>query len=106
MVLDASEICGVIPEEEDQSGGKLQGDHKPEYFQYKDEGCMYAQSCLVCPFPRCLYDERGGRQRLIRKRRNKRINRLFKSGRKIKELALIFKVSERTIHRVLKKGRG
>lgn len=77
-------------------------DLPPEYCHYRDEGCEYAGSCLACPFPQCLYDEPRGRQRWLKGRRNKEINRLFSSGWKIKELAMLFGVSHRTIQRAVK----
>jgi len=77
-------------------------DLPPEYCRYKDEGCEYAVSCLGCPFPQCLYDEPRGRQRWMKGLRNKEINRLFRDGRRVKELALMFGVSLRTIQRALK----
>jgi hypothetical protein len=96
------EICGDTPEETDEDISQNETDLPPEYCRYKDEGCEYAQSCLACPFPQCLYDEPRGRQRWLKELRNKEINKLFNSGWKIKELALLFGVSLRTIQRALK----
>jgi hypothetical protein len=78
-------------------------DLPPEYCRYKDEGCELAESCLNCPFPKCIYDEHGGKQRLLKRQRDREIVRLFKKGRKgVKELATIFSISQRTIQRALK----
>jgi len=77
-------------------------DLPPEYCRYRDEGCEYAASCLDCPFERCLYDEPRGRQRWLKGLRDKEINRLFGQGRGMKELALMFGVSVRTVQRALK----
>jgi hypothetical protein len=79
-------------------------DLPPEYCRYRDEGCEFAASCLACPFPQCLYDEPRGRQRWLKGLRNKEINRLFSGGWKIKELAMLFGVSQRTIQRAVKCG--
>lgn len=79
-------------------------DLPPEFCRYRDEGCEYARSCLRCPFPQCLYDEPRGRQRWMKGLRNREINRLYSGGRKIKELALMFGVSQRTIQRALKEN--
>jgi hypothetical protein len=98
----ACEICGDTPEETVEEINQNETDSPPEYCHYKDEGCEYAQSCLACPFPQCLYDEPRGRQRWLKELRNKEINKLFSSGWKIKELALLFGVSLRTIQRALK----
>ncbi len=78
-------------------------DLQPEYCRYKDEGCEYAVSCLQCPFPQCLYDEPGGRQRWLKALRNKEINRLFTGGKSVRELAPLFGVSQRTIQRAIRK---
>ena len=79
-----------------------EADLKPEYCHYRDEGCEYAKACLECPFPQCLYDEPRGRQRWMKQTRDKEIKRLFNDGKKVKELAMVFGVSQRTIQRALK----
>jgi len=77
----------------------------PEYCHYRDEGCELAASCLNCPFPECIFEQPGGKHRLLMEQRNNEIARLFKDEKKsIKELALLFKVSIRTIQRALKKS--
>ncbi|NLL90290.1 MAG: hypothetical protein GX226_04215 [Dehalococcoidales bacterium] len=77
----------------------------PEYCHYRDEGCELAASCLNCPFPECIFEQPGGKRRLLMEQRNNEIARLFKDEKKsIKELALLFKVSIRTIQRALKKS--
>ena len=80
-------------------------DLPPEYCHYKDEGCDLADSCLNCPLPRCIYDEPGGRQRWLKNWRDRKIVRLFGEGKGVKELALIFGLSQRTIQRALKGSR-
>jgi len=57
-------------------------DLPPEYCHYKDEGCELAESCLNCPFPGCIYDEHGGKQRLLKRQRDAEIVRLFKKEAK------------------------
>jgi hypothetical protein len=96
------EICGDTPEETNEEINQNETDLQPEYCHYKDEGCEYAQSCLACPFPQCLYDEPRGRQRWLKELRNKEIKKLFTGGWRIKELGLLFGVSQRTIQRALK----
>jgi AraC-like DNA-binding protein len=77
-------------------------DLPPEYCKYHDEGCEFAQSCLNCPLPVCIYDEPGGRQKLLKRRRAAEMARLFtKEGKNVKELAQLFKVSIRTVQRAL-----
>ena len=102
MVLETREISGDDPEEEREPASQKESDLKPEFCHYKDEGCEYAQSCLECPYPQCLYDEPRGRQQWLKELRNKEIGKLFTSGWKVKELALLFGVSQRTIQRALK----
>jgi len=79
-------------------------DLPPEYCHYQDNGCELAASCLNCPLARCIYDEPGGRQRYMKRLRNKEIVRLFASeGKDLKELAAIFGISQRTVQRALKR---
>lgn len=102
MVLETREIGGDYPEEKQEQNCQPESDLKPEYCQYRDEGCEYAKACLECPFPNCLYDEPHGRQRWMKNTRNKEVQRLYDQGKKVKELAAIFGVSLRTIQRALK----
>ena len=75
----------------------------PEHCQYRDEGCDLAGSCLNCPFPQCVYEQPGGKQRWLKKLRDREIARLFTTeGKGVKEMALIFSVSQRTVQRALK----
>ena len=81
-------------------------DLPPEYCHYRDEGCELAESCLNCPFPRCIYDEPGGKQRLLKRQRDGEMVRLFRDkGKGVKDLALMFDVSQRTVQRALKNYR-
>jgi len=75
----------------------------PEYCHYNDEGCEFADSCLNCPLPLCVYDVPGGRQRLLKRRRAEEMARLFtEEGKSTRELTQIFGVSLRTVQRALK----
>ena len=102
MDLMTHEISSAAPELEKEKTEKDGQDLRPEYCRYQDEGCEYAKACLDCPFPQCLYDEPRGRQRWLKELRNKEINRLFEAGRKVRELAVLFDVSDRTVQRALK----
>lgn len=83
-----------------------QPDLPPEFCQYRDEGCELAGSCLQCPLPRCVYDKPHGRQKVLKRMRDREIVRLFTSGGKsVKELAARFKVSTRTVQRALASGK-
>ena len=78
-------------------------DLPPEYCHYRDGGCDLADSCLNCPFPKCIYEEHGGRRHWLKGLRDREMVRLFNTeGKGIKELALIFVVSQRTVQRALK----
>jgi len=102
MVLETRENGGADPEDLKEPIGQDVADLRPEYCHYKDEGCEYAQSCLDCPYPQCIYDEPRSLHLWLKEQRNKEINRLFSSGWKAKELALLFGVSQRTVQRALK----
>jgi hypothetical protein len=79
-------------------------DPLPEYCRYRDEGCELAGSCLDCPFPQCIYDQPGGRQHWLKGARDREIARKYTTEAKgVKELALEFGVSQRTVQRALKK---
>ena len=81
-------------------------DLPPEYCHYRDNGCEFADSCLNCPFPECIYAQPGGKQRWLRTLRDEAVLRLFTThGKKVKDLALMFGVSRRTIQRILKRAR-
>ena len=105
MVLELVEICGEDTElenlPEDEENGRQQSDPRPEFFQYKDEGCRHARSCLGCPFPQCRYDRRRRKRQTSRERRDGRIVKLFRRGKNVKELAEFFQVSQRTVHRIV-----
>ena len=85
-----------------ESGTEL--DLPPEYSHYRDEGCEFSSSCLNCPLPKCVYDQPGGRQRWLKRQRDKEMARLVTvEGKGIKELALMFGISQRTVQRALKR---
>ncbi len=82
-------------------------DLPPEYCHYQDEGCEFADSCLNCPFPQCIYEQPRGRQRWLKKLRTGEVMRLFTTeGKGVKELATMFGVSQRTIQRALKRDKN
>jgi len=100
--MESEQINNITPGDflESQHG---EPDLLPEYCHYRDEGCEIADSCLNCPLPKCIYDEPGGKQHWLKKQRNKQIVGLFTTkGKGVKELALMFNVSQRTVQRVLK----
>ncbi len=86
--------------------GQTELDLSPEYCHYQDGGCEFADSCLNCPFPRCIYDQPGGKQRWMKEMRNREMARLFiTEDKSAQELAFMFGVSQRTVQRVLSRRR-
>jgi hypothetical protein len=80
-------------------------DALPEHFEYRDEGCDLFSSCLTCPLPRCRYDEPGGARTMMNRVRDDEIRRLrFDAGVPVDEISVRFRVSRRTVFRVLKAG--
>lgn len=74
----------------------------PEELEYRDEGCELAPSCLGCPFERCRYDE--WERHPAKSLRDSHILRLHSQGVPLRELAQRFRLSKRTIHRIIKRG--
>jgi len=103
--MDAEKVNNFVEDDDDER------DLPPEYCHYQDEGCKlatahlgYKSNCLNCPFSQCIHDEHGGRQRCAKRLRNQEIARLFHTkGKRLKELALMFGLSQRTIQRALKR---
>ncbi len=99
-----------LPQNSRFLGAPVELDLPPEYCHYRDEGCElatahlgYQSHCSVCPFPRCLYEESRGRQRWLKRLRDKEIMRQFTTeGKGLGELAFTFNISQRTVQRVLK----
>ena len=102
MSLVTSEIRDEELERDRDEDKENEPDLPPEYCHYKDEGCEFLDSCLNCPLPQCLYDEPRGKQRWLKELRNREIERLYRDGWKIKELAVMLGLSRRTIQRALK----
>ena len=94
--------------DEDFSGEpEVRPDLPPEYCHYRDEGCDLADSCLNCPLSECIYDQSGGKQRWLKRQRDREIVRLFSTeGKGVKDLALIFGLSQRTVQRALKRAKN
>ena len=90
-----------------EENDEIELDLPPEYCHYQDEGCDLADSCLNCPFAGCIYDEPRGKQRWLKRLRAREMARLFTTeGKGVKELALMFDVSQRTVQRALKVALG
>ena len=82
--------------------GRSKLDSLPEEWEYRDEGCDLAPSCLNCPFPRCRYDEEGGIAGFMRRKRDSELRRLRQEeGLSPLELAERFNVSLRSVYRII-----
>jgi len=82
-------------------------DALPEHANYyRDEGCELAPSCLACPLPQCRYDTPTGGRWLGNRPRDAEILELRRGGKLIEEIAEHFRVSRRTVFRVLAANRS
>jgi len=82
--------------------GRSKLDSLPEEWDYRDDGCDLAPSCLRCPFPRCRYDEEGGIAGYLRRQRDSELRRLrHEEGLAPTELAARFHVSLRSVYRIV-----
>ncbi len=68
--------------------------------------CELSCSCLECRFVRCVYDKPLGKRQQLKKRRDRKVVRLFHRGKDTEELARRFGVSRRTVQRAIKKIRS
>lgn len=80
----------------------------PEETEYRDEGCRVHPSCLSCPLPACIYEERYSvRQgRLARRRaslraRDMEIVARYRAGETSREIADTYGLSPRQVFRIL-----
>ena len=79
----------------------------PEHFPYRDNGCEVSPSCLRCPLPKCKYDEPGWLSRARRANRDKEVLTVRRKERlTVLELAHRFHISQRTVHRILRRVPG
>lgn len=77
-------------------------DALPEHLEYRDDGCDVFPSCLSCPLPRCRYDVPGGARAMLNLARDAEIRRMrFEGDLEVEEIAKRFRVSRRTVFRVL-----
>ena len=79
-------------------------DTLPENTRFRDEGCDISPSCLACPLPLCKYDDPGWIQRESKRVRDDAIYRARLDGDSVHDIAQRFKVSPRTVHRVISRG--
>ena len=79
-------------------------DTLPENTRYKDDGCDVSSSCLECPLPLCKYDDPGWMERESKRVRDDSIYRARLDGDSVRDIALRYGVSARTVHRVIRRG--
>ena len=73
--------------------------------RYRDDGCDLFAACLTCPLPRCRYDVAGGARTMLNEVRDDEIRQLrLDGGVAVDEIARRFRVSRRTVFRVLQRG--
>lgn len=80
---------------------RTRSDALPEHARYRDDGCDVHPHCLTCPLPRCRYDEPGGLRALLKTYRDQQIVELRLQGIPVDHLANRFRVSRRSIFRIL-----
>lgn len=80
-------------------------DAKPDKYVYIDDGCEASPLCLECPLPQCKYDDPYWYQQYRRTQRDHEIIvARGHDGMNIRNLAIKFHMSERTIFRILKRA--
>jgi len=114
MELGEESYRANLPQNSSYYEAPVELDLPPEYCHYRDEGCEmataylgYQSHCSECPFPtQCIYEAPRGRQRWLKRLRDQEIVKQFTVESKgLRELALTFNISQRTVQRVLK-GNG
>ncbi len=82
----------------------VRSDTLPEHISYRDDGCDVSMTCLECPLAVCKYDDPGWVQRQDRRTRDSEILNMRARGMTVPEIAVRFRISSRTVHRVLERG--
>ena len=85
--------------------GRALMDTAPELMRYRDDGCNLHPACLSCPLPRCQFDEPEAGQTVLKQVRNAEVFSAMQEGLSAVELARRFRISKRTVHRILQEAR-
>lgn len=102
---DNPEIYGGTAGEEPLAA--VRSDTLPENTAYRDEGCELSPSCLRCPLPVCKYDDPGWIRRVNRITRDRAVIKVRqRDGLSVQSLSERFRISTRTVHRILKNKRS
>lgn len=67
---------------------------------HADCGCDYASCCIICPLPRCRYEEPGGLRALLNAYRDQQITALRDEGVKVDQIAQRYSLHHRTVSRI------
>lgn len=78
----------------------------PDDVNWQDNGCDVNPACLSCPLPQCIEEEPRGKQKLRMLHRASHMAQLKHQGKSTREIATLFRVSQRTVQRVLAAGEG
>ena len=82
-------------------------DPVPVFSPAADDGCEVSRSCLVCPLPRCRYDDPFWWNQWKRGKRNRAIIAAVRSQAKtVVAVAEEFGMSPRNVLRILKREKG
>ena len=80
-------------------------DALPEIVAYADTGCEVSPSCLRCPLPQCKHDDPVWYQQYRRQGRDRQVLEAHQAeGATVLQLAQRFSLSQRTIHRALRRA--
>ena len=82
----------------------VRSDTLPENTRYGDNGCDVSESCLHCPLPLCRYDDPRWLQSKSRRNRDDEIVKLRHEKLPTAEIAKRFRISTRTVHRIVQRG--
>ena len=104
MEMERSDEFAEEEVEDNAENNEFRPDWRPEYCRYRDEGCELHSACLSCPLARCIYEKPRGKQQRLLRMRGRKIAKLFIKGKRIRELAKMFRVSERTVQRALREN--
>jgi hypothetical protein len=75
-----------------------------EYVNWKDGGCDLHPACLECPLPHCIEEQPRGRQKRRLDGRGAAMAVMAGGGITVREIAVVYEVSVRTVQRALKRN--
>jgi hypothetical protein len=78
----------------------------PDNSNWTDKGCEIFPSCLSCPLPQCVEEKPRGKQKLRMQARSSHIAQLKNKGKTTAQIAILLRVSQRTVQRIRKASGG